>query len=470
MIDLLSNLLAVKNEEKIKFSKNEEKTEVKDNTFINMFSKEIENSQSNNNEIYLNITVKEENHNDKTIEDANDNKINKEKIESEEKSKMLSFLVNLKGNDKNKDTKLDHKNSINILENIPNEKKFGINNINNIEKSNNFTIRVSELDVKVQEKVKKTLNDIQTGKIDEKTGNNQILNIVLNNNIISKNIDKSKIASIQIEIKDKNISNENKKSSIADDKRKIKNELPILTENEVKKEIKIENSSKNEKSDSITSVNALEKKDQTKDIKTKKIGERVLSDQIKEKDSETKDIKNEIKFELNEVRTTQSNSKERSAEIQKTFSDNREKIFDSIAKNTKIIQGNGETRFSTIMRPEELGRVDFKINIKEGKIDGKLIVQNQESFDFFRNNIEDLRAVFQKSNIELGKLDITLAGAGLNYGEDFSQNNKDQNREFKETVSIGNYNRRIEKTFEENSMNSNANYYSFNDKRVNIFA
>jgi len=70
-----------------------------------------------------------------------------------------------------------------------------------------------------------------------------------------------------------------------------------------------------------------------------------------------------------------------------------------------------------MIRPENIGRADFKFTIKDGKLDGRIVLQNQEAADFFKANIEELRAVFQKSNIEFGKLDINLAGQSFANGE-----------------------------------------------------
>ena len=457
MVDLINKLLVTKNDEKLQFTKTEEKVDAKQQNFASMLENEVTKRDSNE-EIYLNLEVETPKlQEQKKVED---------KKEIEDKSKLMAFIVNLKNNQKNhnneevKLNKSSNKNSIEILSE-PNDK----NQVKTAK--SNIQIKLSELDVKSQEKIKFTLKEMKSGKIDEKTANHVILQTVMNSNNEKLNkIDKNKISSIRVEKKDIIDKKDDIKNPKVENKKNIENILnpgiakPV--EKEKKEEVKLEQN--------IEVGKSAEKKDEKIDLKSKNNKEKISLDSQKDKDLEPKELKNEIKFEINETKLNSSNPKERGSEIQKTFSDNRERIFENIAKNTKIIQGNGETRFSTIFRPEELGRVDFKLNIKDGKFDGKLIVQNQESFDFFRNNIEDLRAVFQKSNVELGKLDITLAGAGLNYGEDFSQGKNGQNNEKREDVSIGNYHRKIEKTFEENSMNSNINYYSFNDKRVNIFA
>ncbi|HOV12809.1 MAG TPA: flagellar hook-length control protein FliK [Spirochaetota bacterium] len=457
MVDLISKLIATKSDDKLQFTKTQENNEAKQQVFATMLDNEVQKSNKDD-EILINIQVDEP----KMAE----NKKTEDKKENEDKSGLMAFIVNLKNNQKNQNNdeiklnKINNKNSIELLSET-NEKSQITNGKKNIQ------IKLSDIDIKSQDKVKFILKEMNSGKIDEKVANEIILQTVLNskNEKLNK-IDKNKISGIQIERKDKNDRKDDTKNLKIDNKKNIETNSNLGIAKPVEKEKKDEF-----KLDQNVEVGKMaDKKDDKIDLRSKKNQEKVTLESIKERDTEPKDIKNEIKFDINEAKLNSSNPKERSNEIQKTFSDNKERIFDSIAKNTKIIQGNGETRFSTIFRPDDLGRVDFKLNIKDGKFDGKLIVQNQESFDFFRNNIEDLRAVFQKSNVELGKLDITLAGAGLNYGEDFSQNGKGQNSDKNEVFSIGNYHKKIERTFEENTMNSNINYYAFNDKRINIFA
>lgn len=95
------------------------------------------------------------------------------------------------------------------------------------------------------------------------------------------------------------------------------------------------------------------------------------------------------------------------------FNENKSETFESITKQTKVVLNNNEMKFSTFIRPEELGRVDFKFDVKDGKISGRIIVQSKEAADVFRSNVEELRAVFQKSNVELDKLEVTVAGRFL---------------------------------------------------------
>lgn len=133
----------------------------------------------------------------------------------------------------------------------------------------------------------------------------------------------------------------------------------------------------------------------------------------------------EAKTELKEGNFIQNNTRitQQFQELQKTFNENKSEIFQQLSKQTKVVLLADQMSFSTFVRPEELGRIDFKFAAKEGRISGKIILQNQEAADLFRANVEELRAVFQRSNVELDKLEIQIAGRGWNgeNGFQFSQ-------------------------------------------------
>ncbi len=44
----------------------------------------------------------------------------------------------------------------------------------------------------------------------------------------------------------------------------------------------------------------------------------------------------------------------------KTLDENKKALFDQVVKNTKIVLDQNQTKFSTMIRPENLGRIDFQ--------------------------------------------------------------------------------------------------------------
>lgn len=167
-----------------------------------------------------------------------------------------------------------------------------------------------------------------------------------------------------------------------------------------------------------------------------------------------------------------SAAKEQGSSVQKALTDNKQRVLDQVARNTKVIVANKETTFSTMLRPESLGRVDMKFFMKDGKLSGKIILQNQEAADFFRANVEDIRAVFSKSDVEMGNIDVLVAGKESGMGgnnEHFqSSGNSDGQEAGQSGPAVSKEYAAVQDVFEENSINGSGTYLSGGDSRINV--
>ena len=160
---------------------------------------------------------------------------------------------------------------------------------------------------------------------------------------------------------------------------------------------------------------------------------------------------------------------------QKVSYEQKQGLFTQMVKNTKILLTNNETRFSTMIRPETLGRMDFHINIKDGQLNGRIIVHTKDAFDFFRSNVEELRAVFQKGDVEFGKIDIALAGQmdevkeSIDFSNgNFNGNNNDKKSFYNEVIGINsNYYKYPENNIEDIIDNKIVSNYS--NSKINLF-
>ena len=181
---------------------------------------------------------------------------------------------------------------------------------------------------------------------------------------------------------------------------------------------------------------------------------------------QTKDVL-EMKNEIKENFSMPINNKQTSTEeIAKSFQEQKPALYEQITKQTKVLLTGDKVSFSTFIRPEEIGRVDFKFVSKDGKVNGKIILQNQEAADLFRSSVEDLRAVFQRANVELDKLEIQIAGRqNFEMGNfDFSghsNNTGDRNAQSQEkTAAVGLH--QAVKAFDEGAVAMEKNIYSGN--------
>lgn len=200
-----------------------------------------------------------------------------------------------------------------------------------------------------------------------------------------------------------------------------KSESPSLKENNFSiglKELLFSNTEQlakndvpNNKADSKIDVLSVNNDVKAKKNRTDKT--EVASDKDKNQkalSSQTKDVL-EIKNGIKENFSMPINNKQADSQmLAKSFQEQKAALYEQVTKQTKVLLTNDKVSFSTFIRPEELGRVDFKFVTKDGKVNGKIILQNQEAADLFRSSVEDLRAVFQRANVELDKLEIHIAG------------------------------------------------------------
>jgi len=447
-IDKTYNEFLVKNDNTIKddsgrsfekilsqsFYQNQKNEENYDNSEIkfSFVDEKIDNKSVKNGE-----TGKENN-----IDDENGS-LSKKNLNVNEKVKYLSDLLEKtfkKGsektslNDKQKKNKNDDLTLITI--NIPKElfiqtdlSKIRIPN----EKDRELKLSLKDLPNGIKDKIQTVLNDLKEGKIDLNKAKETMISIL---NLKSKDLKESNNLKAKIEFNEKfvkkTIGSDDKSSHLVENKKELFNldKLNIVEGKEKQKD----------------DSHLLQK--EIKKIDTKKVVKE--NENLKEIELNKNDFKSEIKIELNPSKSETITKERVDGTVTKALNENRGMIFDTVVKNARVVLGNSETSFSTMIRPENIGRADFKFTIKDGKLDGRIILQNQEAADFFKANVEELRAVFQKSNIEFGKLEINLAGQSFANGENNSKNPENVENYTESITKIGNNFSHISKIFESN--------------------
>jgi flagellar hook-length control protein FliK len=325
------------------------------------------------------------------------------------------------------------------------------------EKLETRTIKIhsSDLDAKSRDSIKSIMKDLKNGKIGRNEADSLTLKVLQGADLKKTGIDKKDITALSPD-----------KQKIGHVEIKIQS-LKMTDKNETLpsegKEVKAGKEDKNGK----IKIDDLRNLKTTEDKKVaRKANEKNVSTDVS-RDPEIKDSKSEFRLDLNDLKPVVGNSAEKTTGSPKDIlNDNKEKIFDNIAKNTRIVLSNNETKFSTMIRPENLGRIDMKFTVKDGKIEGRMILQNQEAADFFKANVEDLKAVFSKSNVEMGNIDIALAGqnhASLN-GNGNNGSNRDDSAKMEFVQSIS----KAARTFDDNNVSEVFNKV-YDNSMVNIF-
>ena len=260
-------------------------------------------------------------------------------------------------------------------------------------------IKVRDLDVKSRSQVIAVLQQIKSGRISESAGMQSIAAIAAQSPAV---MNSAKIKSGKnVKVSAKIVSNTGKIES--------NNNLFIP-------QTRMSQTAKTEKNNTITKTETIQNKstetahtevnrryDKTKKAKAPELQGNSIQNANQ---TDVKELVTELTLKSDSIHDAE-NAK---ADVKTVLSENKDAVFNKMVENTKIIQGQNMTKFSMVMRPENVGRMDFHLTVKDGKLSGRIILQNSEAADFFRANIEEITAVFRKANVELGKLDVSLAG------------------------------------------------------------
>jgi flagellar hook-length control protein FliK len=102
----------------------------------------------------------------------------------------------------------------------------------------------------------------------------------------------------------------------------------------------------------------------------------------------------------------------------------RDQLNSEIVRSARMIirsSDSGQIRLN--LRPESLGSVRIMLQLKEGHIAGRIIVENSSVRQVFEQNLPHLSRAFQEGGLDLDNLDVAVADSGAHGGQgeaDFS--------------------------------------------------
>jgi flagellar hook-length control protein FliK len=89
----------------------------------------------------------------------------------------------------------------------------------------------------------------------------------------------------------------------------------------------------------------------------------------------------------------------------------RESLNAEIVRDARVVLRGanvGEVRLS--IKPEDLGNVRIKLQLQDNHIAGRIIVENASVRDAFEQNLAQLTRAFEDSGLEVGNLEVSVAG------------------------------------------------------------
>lgn len=117
-------------------------------------------------------------------------------------------------------------------------------------------------------------------------------------------------------------------------------------------------------------------------------------------------------------------------------------IKDMVRAAHMALSGRNTGQINLVLRPDSLGKVKIDLNIKDGKLAGKITVQSSTAQQIFSDNLGGLRAALSQSGFESPSLSLSLsdmgAGAqGNSSGEQGSSEQQGRQREDRGSAAIG---------------------------------
>ncbi|HNZ27444.1 MAG TPA: flagellar hook-length control protein FliK [Spirochaetota bacterium] len=318
-------------------------------------------------------------------------------------------------------------------------------------------IKFSSLDEAAKEKIKKLITDLGAGRLTKEEFNVAATQIIMNGET-ARNL---KLNNKRVKVENVDLKVAKKESKSPD----VLNSANFVSKNRTEPDKTKFNIADNGDKNDISKIASKDVKKKTNTPETANNKTEIKTEIKTEVD--IKDFKTEINL-LNKTGAVENREGVVKADNPRALLHaNKESIFEQLAKNTKITMSENLTKFSTMIRPDNIGRMDFHITVKDGKMNGKIILQNQEAVDFFRANTEEMRAIFQKSAVEMERIDIALAGQN---GQSFSFDDKnfreqDKSEDIKINALFAN---KIRNIFEDNNMVA-GNYSAGLHSTVNLF-
>jgi flagellar hook-length control protein FliK len=75
-----------------------------------------------------------------------------------------------------------------------------------------------------------------------------------------------------------------------------------------------------------------------------------------------------------------------------------------------VLRDHDQGEIRLVLKPDNLGRVRIKLDLRENRIDGTIYVENGSIREIFEQNLPDLMRAFRESGFELGSFNVAVGG------------------------------------------------------------
>jgi flagellar hook-length control protein FliK len=135
------------------------------------------------------------------------------------------------------------------------------------------------------------------------------------------------------------------------------------------------------------------------------VKEAVTSSEEPGKGTETVNPMHEIK--LRDFQEVSQTKRPESINFEKTF----ENAAEEIMKNVETIRDGDRTTMKVNLHPDEMGKMEITLTMEDGKLSGKILLENREIRQIFTERLEELSNSL-KQNIQIGKFEVSVGDRG----------------------------------------------------------
>ena len=88
------------------------------------------------------------------------------------------------------------------------------------------------------------------------------------------------------------------------------------------------------------------------------------------------------------------------------FEKNLEKATEEIMTRVTTLKEGRETTMTLKLYPEDLGEMEISLNLREGKVSGKILIDHKEIRELFMKNMEDLTHTLKENKVQVLKFEV----------------------------------------------------------------
>lgn len=95
--------------------------------------------------------------------------------------------------------------------------------------------------------------------------------------------------------------------------------------------------------------------------------------------------------------------------VQKSdFTQNLEKATDEILRSMETMKDGDRTTMKLKLHPEELGKMEITLTLTEGRLSGKILLDNHEAKQLFNQKIDELSETLSKNNVQVARFEVGI--------------------------------------------------------------